>query len=188
VRPPSVEGSEYLSWRFHKQYTARRSTIEQWLCFLKINHPDYRDVEICSSRLTNLPKNSSILDQLPHINDLESDSSNLRAHLPPRSQATLAPTGNPARAINPQPVRLSNSISDGEFDDDVLDTLVPDLVPNLNELDLLSREVHHQQCLQVGLEVPTVRQTPLSERSANYIMRGTFPTLFPYGRADFDMP
>ena len=40
----------------------------------------------------------------------------------------------------------------------------------------------------MGLEVPTVRQTPLSKRLASFIMRGAFPTLFPYGKADFNMP
>jgi len=30
---------------------------------------------------------------------------------------------------------------DGKFNNDVLDTLVPNLVPNLNELELLGREV-----------------------------------------------
>ena len=56
----------------------------------------------------------------------------------------MALIGNSAYTINPQPVRLSNSISNGKFDDNVLDTLIPDLVPNLNKLDLLSREVYHQ--------------------------------------------
>ena len=147
MRPTLVEGSKYLSWWFYKQYTARRFTIEQWLCFLKINHLDYYDVEICSNWLTNLPKNSFILDQLSHINNLESDFSNLRAHFPPRLQAILVPMGNPACAINCQPVRLSNSISDGKFNNDILDSLVPDLVPNFNKLDLLSCKVHYQQCL-----------------------------------------
>jgi hypothetical protein len=32
-----------------------------------------------------------------------------------------------------------------------------------------------------------MRQTPLSKRLANFIMRGAFPTLFPYSKADFDM-
>ena len=59
----------------------------------------------------------------------------------------MAPTGNSVCAINPQPVRLSNSILNSEFNDNILDTLVPDLVPNLNKLDLLSREVYYQQCL-----------------------------------------
>ena len=187
MRPAAVEGGEYLSRRFTKRYTIRRSAIVQWLYFLKVNHPDYRDVEICSNRLTSLPENGSILDQLPSISELNSNSSDPIAS-PPMSQAALAPTGNPAPAISHLPVGLGNDIQDGEFDDDVLDTLVPDLVPNLGELELLRREVQCQEGLRAGLEVPTVRQTPLSERSANYIMRGAFPTLFPYGKADFDTP
>jgi ATP-dependent DNA helicase PIF1 len=180
VRPAAVEGGEYLSRRFTKRYTVRRSAIVQWLYFLKVNHPDYRDVEICSTRLTSLPENGSILDQLPHINESESDSSGPTAH-------PTAPVQRPP-AVDPLPAELGSNILDGEFDDDVLDTLVPDLVPDLNELELLGREVQHQQDIRAGLEVPTVRQTPLSERSASFIMRGAFPTLFPYGKADFDMP
>ena len=38
-------------------------------------------------------------------------------------------------------VRLSSNILDNEFNDDVLDILVLDLVPDLNELELLGREV-----------------------------------------------
>jgi hypothetical protein len=33
-----------------------------------------------------------------------------------------------------------------------------------------------------------MRQTPLSKRSASFIMRGAFPTLFPYSKADFNIP
>ena len=29
-------------------------------------------------------------------------------------------------------------------------------------------------------------ERPISERIASYIMRGTFPTLFPYGKANFN--
>ena len=39
----------------------------------------------------------------------------------------------------------------------------------------------------MGLEVPTVRQTPLSKRSASFIIRGAFPTLFPYSKVDFNI-
>ena len=31
-------------------------------------------------------------------------------------------------------------------------------------------------------------QTPLSKQSANFIIHNAFPILFPYGKADFDMP
>jgi hypothetical protein len=133
VRPAAVEGGEYLSRRFTKRYTVRRSAIAQWLYFLKVNHPNYRDVEICSTWLTSLPENGSVLDQLPHINESESDSSGPTAH----------PTASMQRppAINPLPAKLSSNILDGEFDDDVLDTLVPNLVPNLSKLELLGCEV-----------------------------------------------
>ena len=33
-----------------------------------------------------------------------------------------------------------------------------------------------------------MRQTPLSKRSASFIIRGAFPTLFPYSKADFNIP
>ena len=32
-----------------------------------------------------------------------------------------------------------------------------------------------------------MRQTPFSKRLASFIIRGAFPTLFPYGKADFNM-
>ena len=44
-------------------------------------------------------------------------------------------------AINPLPNKLGSNILDSKFDDDVLDTLVPNLAPNFSKLELLSREV-----------------------------------------------
>jgi hypothetical protein len=43
--------------------------------------------------------------------------------------------------INPLPAELGSNILDSKFDDNVLDTLVPDLVPNLSKLELLGRKV-----------------------------------------------
>ena len=80
VRPTAVEGGEYLSWRFTKRYTIRRFAIAQWLYFLKVNYSNYYNVEIYSTWLTSLPKNGSILDQLPYINKLESNSSGPTAY------------------------------------------------------------------------------------------------------------
>ena len=54
-----------------------------------------------------------------------------------------APVQRPP-AINSLPAELGSNILDSEFDDDVLDTLVPDLVPDLNKLELLGRKVQHQ--------------------------------------------
>jgi len=44
-------------------------------------------------------------------------------------------------AINPLPTKLSSNILDGKFNNNVLNTLVPNLVPNFNELELLGRKV-----------------------------------------------
>jgi hypothetical protein len=43
--------------------------------------------------------------------------------------------------INPLPTELSSNILDSEFNNNVLDTLVPNLVPNLSKLELLSCKV-----------------------------------------------
>ena len=43
--------------------------------------------------------------------------------------------------INPLPAKLSSNILDGDFNNDVLDTLVPNLVPNLTKLEFLDCEV-----------------------------------------------
>ena len=98
--------------------------MAQWLCFLKTNYPNYCDIKIYSTQLTSLPENSSILDQLPYINELESNSSGLIAY--PTTPMQYPP------AINPLPAELGSNI---------LDTLVPDLVPDLNKLELLGYKV-----------------------------------------------
>jgi len=51
-----------------------------------------------------------------------------------------APIQHPP-AIDSLPAKLGSNILDGEFNDDILDTLVPNLVPNLSKLELLGRKV-----------------------------------------------
>ena len=43
--------------------------------------------------------------------------------------------------INSLSAKLSSNILDSEFDNNILDILVPNLVPNLNKLEFLGREV-----------------------------------------------
>ena len=132
VRPAAVEGGEYLSQRFTKWYTIRRFTIIQQLYFLKVNYSNYRDIKIYSTWLTSLPENSFILDQLPYINESESNFSSLIVYLITFMQPP---------AFNPLPAKLSSNILDSKFDNNILDTLVPDLIPNFNKLKFLGREV-----------------------------------------------
>ena len=64
-----------MSRRFTKWYTVKHFVITLWLYFLKANHFNYHDIEICSAWLTSLPENGSISDQLPHINKSEFNNS-----------------------------------------------------------------------------------------------------------------
>ena len=123
VRPAAVEGSEYLSQQFTKRYTVRRSTIVQQLCFLKVNYPNYCNIKIYSIQLTSLPENSSILNQLPYINESESNFSGLIAY---PTTPIQPPTFDPLLA------KLGSNIPDSEFNNNILNTLVPNLIPNLN--------------------------------------------------------
>ena len=105
----------------------------QQLYFLKVNYSNYYNVEIYSTWLTSLPKNGSILDQLPYINKLKSNFSSLTAY--PTTPIQHSPT------INPLPIKLGSNVLDSKFNNNILDTLVPNLVPNLNKLELLGYKV-----------------------------------------------
>ena len=50
------------------------------------------------------------------------------------------------------------------------------------------RKIKQQQDQQNGVELPTMRTTPISKRAASFIISGAFPTIFPIGRANFDLP
>ena len=67
--------------------------------------------------------------------------SDLIASPPPILQAALVSIGNPAPAISYLPIRLSNNIQNGEFNNNILNTLIPNLMPDFSKLELLSREV-----------------------------------------------
>ena len=43
--------------------------------------------------------------------------------------------------INSLPAKLGSNVLDSKFNNNVLNTLVPDLVPNLNKLELLGRKI-----------------------------------------------
>ena len=66
---------------------------------------------------------------------MESNSSRPTAYF-------IAPIQYPP-AVNSLPAELGSNILDSEFNNDVLNTLVPNLVPNLNKLELLGHEVQY---------------------------------------------
>ena len=64
-----------------------------------------------------------------------------------------------------------------------------DLLPNTSKLELLVYKVkQQQQAWQNGFKLPTMRAMPISKQAAAFIISGTFPTLFPTSRANFNLP
>ena len=74
-----------------------------------------------------------------------------------------------------------------DFDNNIQDSVVLDLLPNSSELELLVRKIKQQQGQQNGVKLPTIYTTPISKRAAFFIISGAFPTLFPTSRANFNL-
>ena len=66
------------------------------------------------------------------------------------------------------------------------------MVPNLNatatEADMIMQRLAGRD-LPPGLPAPSIRHTPIDEASGkDHIFALAFPTLYPTGQADFNMP
>ena len=73
------------------------------------------------------------------------------------------------------------------FNNNIQDSVVPDLLSDTSELELLVCKIEQQQNQQNGVELPTMYTTPISKQVAFFIISSIFPTLFPMGRADFNL-
>jgi hypothetical protein len=88
------------------------------------------------------------LTQLYYINKSDANSSGPTAYPATALDSVYnsAPLQDPlpTPAVNPLPAKLSNNILNSVFNkDNILDTLVLDLVPNTDELELLICEVQY---------------------------------------------
>jgi len=72
---------------------------------------------------------------------------------------------------------------DTEFEDDILDTIVPDLFINVTESELLQCEIEQQQ--NFDFELFTMNTVSVNERADLLILNSVFSTLFSTGKADF---
>ena len=72
---------------------------------------------------------------------------------------------------------------DTEFEDDILDTIVPDLFINVTESELLQCEIEHQH-LQ-NFELLIMNTVSVNERTDLLILSSVFSTLFSTDKADF---
>jgi ATP-dependent DNA helicase PIF1 len=187
LKPASnmVGDTRAINEQFQRAFRVRRRCVQTWLDFLKENHPDYRYITIDREQLALLPEDDSIHESLP---------------------VNLTLPEDPATTPGPTHVREDTLGLESAENNDTT-SMIPDLRPEITEFERLRRDLlgiplphpllptpppapsptllpstPHQ------LSVATFRQTPISEFDKKCLLRMIFPTLFPFGQGDINLP
>src|SRR5277367_5521744 len=170
LRPSNqVAGDLRFQRQFRTDFRVRKGCVITWLRYLKDHHPDYRYITISLDRINALPVDGDVSSSFTAI---------IHHKDPPvQDQPTSGePTGQdqPVSAELPPP----NSQS---------------MVPNLNitttEVDLILNEISGRNPIPPSLPAPSIRQTLINEAAGkDRIFAMAFPTLYPTGLADFNVP
>ena len=156
----SSEQDQLVNKQFERSFQVRQEAVKAWLVFLKINHSDYRSIEINLSALRKLPENTSVQNVIHSQSDKELNITSV--------EETEQPQAEREKVDFKQVQNHSSFISNLHFAQSQIDMLKADLTV-----------ANH-------LSMPSFQQTPLSEwNSDNYILRMIFPTLYPYKTGDF---
>ncbi|PWI63922.1 hypothetical protein PCL_03007 [Purpureocillium lilacinum] len=169
LRPPNAGEHAHLNRQFRRQFRVRRRCLQQWLDFLCDNHPGYRDITVCPNRMSALPEDGDVLDQLATVEVNDPLAANL------------------------------GDIDNTDIEADEVDqSAVPDLLPEDTEMEALHSHVLGEErdeplparpATQHQLEMPDIRRTPINEfNQSQPLLSLAFPTLFPCGQADFIEP
>ncbi|KAI8395030.1 hypothetical protein FOFC_21522 [Fusarium oxysporum] len=169
LRPPTA--SEHATLTANSDASSAYAVVasRSGLNFLSNNHPGYRGITVCQKRMSVLPEDGDVLDQV----------------------ATAAVT-------DPLSANLGNIENDDVEPDEVDQSAVPDLLPEDTEMEALRSHVLGEErgehlpvrpSTQHQLEMPDIRRTPINEfNHSQALLSLAFPTLFPRGQADFVEP
>ncbi|OWT42290.1 ATP-dependent DNA helicase PIF1 [Pochonia chlamydosporia 170] len=139
--------------------------VDHWL---KRHHPDYRDITISQPNLLALPVDGDVSDQVLNIEESEE----MRDEEPGRKGYSRACGEEEERGI------------DGDIPGPSQQTVVPNLDIRQTEAELL-KEAFNTRKLPIA-QAPDIRQTPIDELGRKHrLFAMCFPTLFPYGTADW---
>ncbi|KAH7461027.1 hypothetical protein FOMA001_g19398 [Fusarium oxysporum f. sp. matthiolae] len=67
LRPPNASEHAHLDRQFRRQFRVRRRCLQAWLDFLRRSHPGYRDIAVCQKRMSVLPEDDDVLDQVAAV-------------------------------------------------------------------------------------------------------------------------
>ena len=152
--------------RFQRQFIhdfrVRKGCILTWLRFLKAHHPDYRYITICNNRVQSLPDDGDVSHLLPTLDVGEDDELGPQEDVP-------SPEGDP---------QLPNTQS-----------TVPNSSADDTEINQILQELTGRSLRGMDVPAPSIRTTPIDEAAGTQrIFAMAFPTLYPFGRADFNAP
>ena len=77
LRPPNASEHAHLNRQFRRQFRVRRRCLQAWLDFRSENHPGYRDITVCQTRMSVLPEDGDVLDQVATAESTDPPSANL---------------------------------------------------------------------------------------------------------------
>ncbi|EDN09817.1 predicted protein [Histoplasma mississippiense (nom. inval.)] len=173
LRPSNTSADPRLSHQFRRDFTVRKAVVKQWLAFLRVNHPGYANIDINQEALEALPVNEDVTDQLM-IEDIED-------------------------------AQLDKEINSDDINNSPECAAVPDLLACNEEVEQLRQEfeqaqnpepdlqlqpqLQQPQILRHELTMPSFCNTSLDEfNNTHPLLSWAFPSLFPYGKAQFTLP
>ncbi|KAJ3535345.1 hypothetical protein NM208_g7167 [Fusarium decemcellulare] len=169
LRPPNASEHAHLDRQFRRQFRVRRRCLQAWLDFLRHSHPGYRDITVCQKRISVLPEDGDVLDEVAAVD-----------------------------VTDPVSTDLGVTENDDVEPDEVDQSAVPDLLPEDTEMEALHSHILGEErdepipvrpSTQHQLEMPDIRRTPVNEfNRSQALLSLAFPTLFPRGQADFVEP
>jgi ATP-dependent DNA helicase PIF1 len=179
VRPSittAAGGEPRVQQQFRKDTRVRRSAVRNWLKYLWVNHPGYEHIDISEERLSQLPEDAEVEDNL--IVQEEADGAQEEGDKAADSDDDEAEVGDDKPEV----------------------ATVPDFVAKTDEIDQIRRQFHGDPAegeetigRQPGrydiLTALDVQSTPLSEFDRGQpLLSLAFPTLFPNGAAEYTTP
>ncbi|KAK3922031.1 ATP-dependent DNA helicase [Frankliniella fusca] len=146
----------------HVDFKVRAGRVRAALVWLKHHHRYYRDVEISEENLNELPDDGDAFLQVRGIDE--------RPRLPPAAAAGAAP----GAAAAPPGGGPAEGPQAEEAEAGVHVTCMPMVQP-----------VHQDDQVAATVNWPTIGQLAVNEFTTDGYITMAYPTLFPYGRADY---
>ncbi|KAM4063873.1 ATP-dependent DNA helicase PIF1 [Hirsutella rhossiliensis] len=179
IRPRDSTNQPHVVRQFRRQFRVRQGHIRVWLEHLQLNHPGYRDIIIDAERLSQLPNDGDVVDQM-----LAEE-----VDVPEGVQAEQHPIEHP----DPEAVEDADAAGIDDYDA----AAIPNFIAAQADLERLRAQLEDHEPVppeqiplrQAHIEMPNIRSTPLNEFNRSQpLLSLAFPTLYPTGQADFVAP